>query len=141
VSIPNEIGWVEHNSQASIASSEIRFRPDGTIKASLAKGLGKHLRAVVGEPHVSPALVAPNPTESNGALDSGAEVIGAAASRQKRLVDPLDVDASVLYGLDTVRDLDELARGDIRISEGMALDELHGITVFGEYDRLRLRTV
>jgi len=55
--------------------------------------LSKQRRSTVGELHISAAVVPPNPTESDGALDSGAELIGAAASRQKRLVDALDVDA------------------------------------------------
>ena len=53
----------------------------------------------------------PNPAERNRALDTGAELFGAAASRQKRLVDPFDIDAAILHRLDVVRDLDQLARG------------------------------
>ena len=56
----------------------------------------------------------------------GAEVIAAATGRQKRRVDPLDVDASVLRSLNIVRDLDQLARGNIGVGEGAAsgLDSL-----------------
>ena len=89
---------------------------------SLAKGLGKHLRALLGEPHVSPAFVPPNPTECNGTLDPGAELLAAAASRQKWLIDPLDIDAAILHSFDVVRDLDEFARSGIWISERFTLD-------------------
>jgi hypothetical protein len=42
-------------------------------------------------------------------------LLAAAASLQKRLVDPLDVDATALYGFGAVRDLDELAGRGIGI--------------------------
>jgi hypothetical protein len=40
-------------------------------------------------------------------------------------VDQLDVDAAVLHRLDRARDLDQPARGSIRIGEGAGLDGFH----------------
>jgi hypothetical protein len=62
--------------------------------------------------------VLPQPTECNRAFDPGAEILAAAASRQKRRIDALDVNPIVLHGFDAVCDLDDLARGDIGIGEG-----------------------
>jgi hypothetical protein len=64
------------------------------------------------------------PAQRDGALDPGPEVLAAAASRQKRRVHPLDVNPTVLHGFDAVLDLDELARGGIRIGEGTLGHEL-----------------
>ena len=41
------------------------------------------------------------PAQRNGLLDPGPELVGTAPSRQKRLVDPLDVDAAILNRLVT----------------------------------------
>jgi hypothetical protein len=62
--------------------------------------------------------------ERNGSCDNGAELLAAATYRKKG-IQPLDVDAPVLHGFHAVRDLDVLARGGIRISEGVGLDEFH----------------
>jgi hypothetical protein len=59
------------------------------------------------------------------AFDPGTKLVGTAASRQKRSIDPLDINPPFLHCLDTVGDFDEFARGGIRISKGMTLDELH----------------
>jgi len=48
------------------------------------KGLGKQRRTAVGELHVRAALVPPQPAERNSSFNPGAELIAAAASRQKR---------------------------------------------------------
>src|ERR1700757_797155 len=45
--------------------------------------------------------------------------------RCKEPVDLLDIDTAVLHGLEGVGQLQELARGGVRISERTALDELH----------------
>jgi hypothetical protein len=55
---------------------------------------------------------------------------------QKRPVDLLNVDAAVLHRLDGVGNLDQLARGEIGLSEGAALDELHALA--STYDENRL---
>jgi hypothetical protein len=52
-----------------------------------------------------------------GALDPGAELLTATAIRQKRLVDALDIDTTILHSFNAVSDLDELACGCIWISE------------------------
>ena len=44
------------------------------------------------------------------ALYPGAEALARAARREERRVGPLDIDATVLYGLDVFCDLDDLAR-------------------------------
>jgi hypothetical protein len=62
---------------------------------------------------VGAALVQPEPAESDGGLDCGAEVI-AAASREEGRVDALDVDAAFLRGLNTARDLQRERRQAIR---------------------------
>jgi len=59
--------------------------------------------------------VPPYPAERDGALDPGSELLAAAARREKRFVDALDIDAAILHGFDAVRDLDDLARGGIGI--------------------------
>jgi hypothetical protein len=56
--------------------------------------------------------VLPQPSERNGAPDPGAEIFAAAARRQKRRVDALYVDATILHRLDAVGDFDQLARGE-----------------------------
>ena len=48
--------------------------------------------------------MSPEPAESNGPLDPGAEVVGRSTSRQKRRVDALDVEATVLHGFDMKKD-------------------------------------
>jgi hypothetical protein len=63
--------------------------------------------------------VQPQPAERDGALDPGAEVFAAATGSKEWRVDALDVDAAILRGLDAVRDLDQLARGEIRVGEGL----------------------
>ena len=53
--------------------------------------------------------LSPEPALRDSPRDPGAEVIAAAASRQQRRVDALDVDAAVLHCLYAVGDLDQLA--------------------------------
>jgi hypothetical protein len=55
---------------------------------------------------------------ANGALNPGAEVPAAAARREELSVDALNEDAAILHRFDIVRDLDELARGDVGVGEG-----------------------
>ena len=83
-----------------------------------ATASSKQRRTAVGEPHIGAALVLPEPALRNGAGDPGAEILAAAASRQKRRVDALDVNPTVLRGLDAVRDFDKLARGDVGSAKG-----------------------
>src|SRR5258706_331702 len=52
---------------------------------------------------------------------------GTSASAQERQVDQLDVDALILDRLGRVRDLDQLARGLLRIAERLRLDVSHGL--------------
>ena len=66
----------------------------------------------------------PRPAESDGAFDPGAEVVATASCGKKRRIDALVINATVLHGLDVVRDLDDFARGGISIGEGMIVDEL-----------------
>ena len=68
----------------------------------------------------------PQPTLRDGALDPGAEVVASAACHEERRVDPLDIDAAILHSLNIVRDLDQLARGEVRVGEGSLLNKLHG---------------
>src|SRR5262249_4149194 len=86
---------------------------------------GKKRRTSIGESHIGAALVPPEPTKRDGTRDTGAEIFTAGASRQKRRVDPLDVDATVLHCLDAARDFDQLACGDIGTGEGARRDESH----------------
>ena len=46
---------------------------------------------------------------------------------QKRPVDELDVDATILHGFNRVGELDQLAGGDFRISIGANSGEFHGL--------------
>jgi len=62
--------------------------------------------------------VPPQPAEGDGPVDPGAEVAAGATSREEGRVDALDVNPTVLHGLDIVGDLDQLARGDLGIGEG-----------------------
>jgi len=62
----------------------------------------------------------PQPAKCNGALDPGAELLTAAASSQKRLIDALDVDAAVLHRLDGVGQLQQLLRGVVGVGEEVA---------------------
>jgi hypothetical protein len=48
------------------------------------------------ELHTGAALVSPQPAESDGALDAGAKLFAAAASREEGRIDALDVGAAVL---------------------------------------------
>ena len=48
----------------------------------------------------------PHPPECDGTLDTGSELVTAAASRKERLVDPLDIDAAIQQGCYVVGDLD-----------------------------------
>ena len=57
-------------------------------------------------------------------FEAGAEVVAGTASRQKRRVDALDINPTVLHGFDAVRDLDDLARGGVGIGEGAIGSEL-----------------
>ena len=70
----------------------------------------------------------PQPAESDGALDTGAELLATAGSRQKWLIDAFDEDTAILHRFDAVRGLDDPARGGIGIGEGLPLDEFHAAT-------------
>lgn len=47
---------------------------------------------------------------------------------QERPIDLLDVDPAVLYSLNAIGDLEELARGDLRIRKWSICLELHAAT-------------
>lgn len=55
--------------------------------------------APLGDVQVSAALVPPQPAESDGALDTGAELLATAASRQKWFIDAFDEDTAILRRL------------------------------------------
>jgi hypothetical protein len=67
--------------------------------------LRKQRRTAIGELHIAPARVQPQPVEGDGAFDPGAEVVAGTANSQEGRVHALDKDAAVLHGLDVVRDL------------------------------------
>jgi hypothetical protein len=46
--------------------------------------------------------VPPQPAESDGALDTGAELLATAGSRQKWLIDAFDEDTAILHRFDAV---------------------------------------
>jgi len=71
--------------------------------------------------------------EPSGELRVGA----AAASREEGRFDARDVDAAILHQLDVVRDLDDLARGNIRICEGVSLGR--GLRSMAPFARKSLR--
>ena len=77
----------------------------------------------------------PQPAESDGALDTGAELLATAASRQKWLIDAFDEDTAILHRFDAVRDLDDPARGGIGIGEELLLDEFHAAIVISSAPR------
>jgi hypothetical protein len=80
-------------------------------------GLSKQRRTAISELQIRSTLVPPQPSQRNGALDPGSEILAAATDRQKRRVNALDVDAAILRRLDAVCDLDQLARGGVGIGE------------------------
>jgi hypothetical protein len=47
--------------------------------------------------------VPPQPAESDGALDTRAELLATAASRQKWLIDAFDEDTAILHRFDAVK--------------------------------------
>ena len=59
----------------------------------------------------------PQPAQQDRALQRRAVLIRRAASLEERAVDQLDIDAAVMDRLDRVGDLDQLAGGDVGISE------------------------
>jgi hypothetical protein len=59
--------------------------------------------------------------QCNGALDPGAEVLTAAPSDQKRLIDPLDEDTAILHRFDAVRCLCDFASGGIVVGERVTI--------------------
>jgi hypothetical protein len=67
------------------------------------RGSGKQRRPL-GDFQVSAALVPPQSTESDGALDTGAELPATAASRQKWRIDTFDEDTAILHRFDAVRE-------------------------------------
>jgi hypothetical protein len=73
--------------------------------------------------------VPPQPAESDGALDTGVELLATAGSRQKWLIDAFDEDTAILHRFDAVRGLDDPARGGIGIGEGLPLDEFQAAIV------------
>jgi hypothetical protein len=56
--------------------------------------------AAIGELHVGAALVQPQPTQRNGALNARAEVLASATGCEERRIDAFDVDAAILRRLD-----------------------------------------
>jgi hypothetical protein len=66
------------------------------------------------------------PARCNRALDTDAVLIRRATGLEKCAVDRLDVYAAVPCRLGCVRDLHQLARGSVGISEGAGFDESRG---------------
>ena len=116
-------GVPPHCSTGRVTDEAPHHKGGGMIGATASS---KQRRTAVCELHVGAALVPPGPALCDGARDSGAELVAAAASREKRIVDALDVDAAILYGLDAVGVLGELTRGEVRIGEATRLEEFHG---------------
>src|SRR6516225_8736781 len=80
----------------------------------------------------------PQPAKRDGALDPGAEVVAAASYRKKRRIDALDINPTVLHGLNVVRDLDDLTRGGVRIGEGTFGHELFHAAIRSSLSSLRM---
>jgi hypothetical protein len=74
----------------------------------------EQLRARLGELHVGPGLVLPQPALQDRIVEPGTILRWRAAFAQERFVDLLDVDATVLDGLDGTGDLQEAAGGRSR---------------------------
>ena len=106
----------------------------GCAFAVTNRGSGKQRRPL-GDFQVSAALVPPQPAESDGALDTGAELLATAGSRQKWLIDAFDENTAILHRFDAVRGLDDPARGGIGIGEGLPLDEFQAAIVISSVPR------
>jgi hypothetical protein len=104
---------------------------------------GKQVRAGLGELHINPGLVLPQPTLGDREGEAGAIFgWGAAFLEQERPIDLLDMDAAILDSLDSVRDLEQLAGGLIRICErsigGVFHQEESSFPVFAKWPRVAL---
>jgi hypothetical protein len=97
---------------------------DWIVEGLRPRHLSKQRRPAVGELHVGAALVPPQPIQRDGARDPGAEPLTATASREKRLIDALDIDAAILHRFDGVGQLHQLARGGVGVGEGTGLREI-----------------
>jgi hypothetical protein len=67
------------------------------------------------------------PSVADRAFDADAVFVDAAAGAQERQVDQLDMDAHVLDRCGRVRNLDQLARRGLRISEWSFSGEFDGL--------------
>ena len=92
--------------------------------AELLISLREQRRARLGEPHIGPALVQPQPAVGDGALKPG-RVLGRCAVQfeQERPVDLLDIDAPVLHRLKGIGEFEQLAGGNLGIGEGSFLNK------------------
>src|SRR6476620_1547453 len=100
------------------------------VRQGAERVLCEQVGAGLGELHVGTGLLLPQPAFGDGIVQRGTVVLGRAAFlEQERPVDLLDVDAAVLHRLDRVGDLQQLAGGDGRISEGARRDVLHAATL------------
>src|SRR6201987_5551982 len=87
----------------------------------------KHRRTSLGELHVGPALVQPEPAVGDGAIKAGLVFRRRALELiQKGLIDLLDIDPAVLDRLECVGELKQFASGGLGISKWSLLNELHG---------------
>src|SRR4029077_3877275 len=89
------------------------------------KGRGCGLESLEPKKCADDLIKSSSPPQRNRAGNPGAELLAAAASREKRLVDALDIDAAILHGFHIVGDLDELARCGIGIGGRARIGELH----------------
>jgi hypothetical protein len=80
---------------------------------------GEHLRASLGELHVGPGFVLPEPAALDRKLEAGAVFLRRTLQfEQKRAVDEFDKDPAVLQGFNGIGDLDQLAGCGFRVSIG-----------------------
>jgi hypothetical protein len=94
----------------------VRDRRNGGTKLSGAREeIGAHL----GEFHIGPGFVQQQPAAADREIEPGL-VFGRAGLvlEQKRSIDQFDVNARVLRRFDRIGDLDQLARGFLRITVG-----------------------
>jgi hypothetical protein len=85
-------------------------RPSHLYRSRAIHWLGEQVRARLGKPDVGSRAVQRQPATVDRQLERGAVFVGTALKlKQKRPVDLLDIDATVLNGIDRVGDLDQLA--------------------------------